>query len=167
MQAGLPVAPPCSATLPAEIDIVDCGLAREVAQGLEASATLRVVLDRMGALSSRVYIRTVVSVAPSGTRHLLGGLPHSVVMTGPYCLLHVTVLHGDGDRAVATIAHELQHAVEVLEHPEARTEAQIDRLFLRIGQQVGGGVVETRAAIAVEGTVIRELRRTSHSRGPR
>ena len=150
--------PRCDVSLPAQIDIVDCRLARAVEQALNRSASLQRVVDRVGALQGRVYIRTAVSVAPGGTHPLLGGLSHQVVMAGPYCLLHVTVLHGHDDKALATIGHELQHALEVLEHPEARTQPDVDELFVKIGGQVAAGVVETQAAVAIEAAVLRELR---------
>ena len=160
-----PSAPPCDATLPSQLDIIDCRLAAAVERSLERSATLREVVRRVGALQGRVYIRTVVSVMPGGPRSLLGGLSHDVVTCGPYRLLHVTVRHGYDDKAVATIGHELQHAVEVLEHPEAGTQFEVDGLFLRIGEQVAARVVETRRALAVEAMVFRELRRAKRQPG--
>ena len=56
-----------------------------------------------------------------------------------------------------TFAHELHHAIEVLEHPEARTESTIDALFRRIGTVVGDGAYETGEAVVTQMRVIREL----------
>jgi hypothetical protein len=73
-------------------------------------------------------------------------------------VMQITVTHDDEDRAVATLAHEFQHTVEVLEHPEVRTEADVDRLFERIGYRVASGLMETQAALDIERTVANELR---------
>jgi hypothetical protein len=59
---------------------------------------------------------------------------------------------------VATIAHELRHAAEVLEDPAVRTAADVTALFERIGYTVYAGVLETTAAEEIERTVARELR---------
>jgi hypothetical protein len=155
----------CGADLPAQIGISDCRLARSVADGIQRSATLRKLVDRMGELKGRVYVTTAVSAAAGANRPLLGALSHKTVMAGEYCLLRVTVLHAYDDNAVATIAHELRHAVEVLENPEARTEADVDALFERIGQRVSAGIVETQAALDTEHRVAQELKLAhAHSR---
>jgi hypothetical protein len=89
------------------------------------------------------------------------------------CVMHVT---GDdrqrhirilvntrttGDRLLATIAHELQHAVEIVRDPQARDAESALALFRRIAmgkcKQGLSDACETAAAQEVEGTVLREL----------
>jgi len=86
-----------------------------------------------------------------------GALSHSVTTAGAHRVLHVMVGAGQGDRPIAILAHELHHAIEVLEAPDVSTEAAVDQLFERIGTRVHGGVVETQAALDAERAVRREL----------
>jgi hypothetical protein len=57
-----------------------------------------------------------------------------------------------------TLAHELQHAVEIAEHDGARDDDEVRRLFERIGIDLGGDRFETRRAREVELIVRGELR---------
>jgi len=70
--------------------------------------------------------------------------------------MFVLVAPGRGDETIVTLAHELQHCVEVLES-HATTEAEIDALFQRIGTPVAPGTTETAAAIQFARTVRLEL----------
>ena len=65
---------------------------------------------------------------------------------------------GQGDRSVRLMAHEFQHAIEVLTS-EASTEGEIDALFGRIGVPAGAWTTETTGAIVAERAVGRELSR--------
>jgi uncharacterized protein YjaZ len=61
---------------------------------------------------------------------------------------------------VASIAHELQHVVEVIEHPEVKGDSSLRTLYERIGQGTRAGGVqgfETTAAMATTTQVRREL----------
>jgi hypothetical protein len=65
-----------------------------------------------------------------------------------------------GERLIAAIAHELQHVVEVIDHPEVTSERGLAELYARIGQpNRAGGVLgwETTAAIDMGYDVRREL----------
>jgi len=61
--------------------------------------------------------------------------------------------------AVAMIAHELQHVVEVADHPEVRSEPALAALFSRIGHAtaVAGGHWDTQAALRTGDRVRLEL----------
>ena len=59
----------------------------------------------------------------------------------------------------ATLAHELQHAVEIAEHDDVRDDEGVRRLFDRIGIDLGGDRYETAAARDVEWIARTELRR--------
>ena len=146
----------CAVILPSHIRVLDCRLAATVAAALQHSATLRRQFDRIAGLQGIVYVATLTYVSVT-RKHLRGALSHQVGISGAICVLRITLAVDVGDRAVGTFAHELHHAIEVLEHPEARTEAAIEAFFRRIGALIGHGVYETGAAVATQMTVMREL----------
>ncbi len=87
-----------------------------------------------------------------------GILSHQVGVSDSICVLRVTLAIDCGDPAIATLAHELFHAIEVLEHPDARTEKAIDALFARIGEPIANQTFETTGALEKERKVLEELR---------
>jgi hypothetical protein len=121
------------------------------------SATLRRIIDRVGELNGIVYIQDRYDVNDRTKRVLSGALSHHITVAGAHRVLHLLVAPESGDRQLTTIAHELQHAIEVLEATEVTTDAAVDRLFERIGVNAGAGVMETRAAVDTERAVRREL----------
>src|SRR5262245_61471278 len=138
---------------------LDCRLAAAIANGLERSATFRHMVERVGTLDGIVYIHLQPYVNLDGRRVLDGALLHSVTSAGGHRMLHVIVNAEKGDRPIFILAHELQHAIEVLEAADVSTKSAVDQLFERIGFRVYGGAVETRAALDVESVVKRELSR--------
>jgi predicted transcriptional regulator len=80
-------------------------------------------------------------------------------MAGAHRVLNIVVAPESGDRSMITLAHELQHAIEVLEADDVTTETAVDRLFERIGARVGASIMETRSAVDVQRVVARELSR--------
>jgi hypothetical protein len=105
----------------------------------------------------------IVYVEPKLTRQALKGyLAHNIVANGGYRYLRVAVdTHGSVRRLVALLAHELQHAVEVAQDPEARDAEGLERMFDRLAVKFGcGGTTcsETQAAKDVEYTVNQEFR---------
>jgi hypothetical protein len=148
----------CSAmtALPAHIRLTSCVLAKAVAAGLEGSLTFRRLADRIAALDGIVHVDARYVVRFESRQVLSGALLHRVTRAGKYRLLHITVAPEAGTRPVLTMAHELQHAIEVLES-NAMTEGDIERLFTRIGIRVGPGTFETDRALELERAVAREL----------
>lgn len=145
--------------VPPQLRPLDCRLAVAIAHGRERSATFRQLVDRVGALHGIVYIHLKPYVNPRTNAVLDGGLSHAVTTAGVYRMLRVMVGAAEGDRPIFILAHELQHAVEVLEAPDVSAENAVDQLFERIGNHVHAGVVETQAANDTERAVRRELRR--------
>ncbi len=147
----------CGILLPSQIRMMDCGLAATVVSALERSATLQRQFRRVADLQGIVYVVTSPRVTPT-RKEPRGGLSHQVGVSGAICVLRITLVADEGDRAIATLAHELHHAIEVLEHPKARTEAAIGDLFRRIGVEINDGVFETTGAIRTQMVVMQELR---------
>jgi len=148
----------CAATtpVPTQIRTADCVTASLLIDGLARSTTLRRLVDRIGTLNGIVYITSGYVFQP-GTRHPLpGALQHRVVVAGSHRLLWITLAPALGNRAVETLGHELQHAVEVLES-DAMSDAAITALFERIGMHAGSYVTETEAALTAGRAVAKEL----------
>ena len=156
---------PCVAgdTLPGQIRPMGCRTAEALAKGMARSATLRRMVDRVGELNGIVYIEDRYYVNDQTRRVLSGALSHHITVAGAHRVLHLLVAPESGNRQLTTIAHELQHAIEVLEATEVITDADVDRLFERIGVNTGAGVMETRAAVDMERAVGRELSTTRGS----
>ena len=102
----------------------------------------------------------------SSTRHALGGyFAHNIVCAGGnirYVRIAVDIA-GLKHRLVSVLAHELQHAVEVAQAPDARDAQSLERLFSRLAVAFGCGgsnCFETRAAKDVEEIVSAELAAT-------
>jgi hypothetical protein len=68
------------------------------------------------------------------------------------------------DRLIATIAHELQHAVEIIRTPDVTDAGQVMALYRQIGKgdcaKGRSNRCETEAALAVEAKVLDELDRS-------
>jgi hypothetical protein len=149
---------PCAAAamVPEHIRTSNCQMANAIVVGIARSATFRRMIERVRAFNGIVFLTATPVVQASANRVLQGTLQHRVTVAGPYRLLYVTVAPGSATHATVTFAHELQHAVEVLESG-ATTERAIDQLLERIGAKTGAGVSETAAAVAAERAVTKEL----------
>lgn len=148
---------PARQTLPAQLRPLTCSTAARVIEGMARSATLCREIDRIGELNGIVYIKDAYYVDPRTKTVRSGALSHEITMAGAHRVLHVTVAPQSGDRCLITLAHELQHAIEVLEARDVTTEADVDRLFARIGVRVGASVMETTSAVDMGRAVAREL----------
>ncbi len=142
--------------LPYHIRTVDCVMATAIVEGSSRSETLRQLVDRVGALKGIVYVESGYTINHETRRVLTGALQHRMIRAGEDRLLWIKVAPEPGDRAAVLIAHELQHAIELLES-SATTEAEIDEFFRQIGTEAGAWIVETTAAIEIERIVTREL----------
>ena len=143
--------------MPSQIRPMGCRTAMSMANGMVRSATLRRMVDRVGELNGIVYIEDRDYVNDRTRQVLSGALLHHITVAGAYRVLHLLVAPESGNRQLTTIAHELQHAIEVLEATEVESDAAVDRLFERIGVNTSAGVMETQAALDMERAVGREL----------
>ena len=154
-------------TVPEHIRPLDCRVATIVAAGLARSETFRDLVGRIGRLNGIVYVMPGRVFMVHARQAFDGGLAHRMTWIGSRRAVFVTVVPWQDDYSLGVMAHEFQHAIEVLSST-ASNEAEIDALFERIGIPVSHGLTETNAAITVERAVGRELSALRHpSLGPR
>ena len=129
--------------------------------GYERSPTLRALIDAVEGSRWRVLIQQGLCPA----RELRSCLLH---VTGrfegePYLQIVIAVPGRHRDRFIQSLAHEMQHVVEVIQAPEVVDAVTLRALFKRIGvARVSNRAVtayETHAAEAAGDAVLRELRR--------
>jgi hypothetical protein len=134
-------------TDPKILTLIDAGLSR--------SATFRSLIAMLNESD------VIVHIEPKLRRQALAGyLAHHVVTGGRYRYLRIFIdIAGSERRLVSLLAHELQHAVEVADAPEARDAESIERLFKRLAIRFGCATncFETKAAIDVEYLVEKEF----------
>jgi hypothetical protein len=128
------------------------------------SETFRHLLDALNASDVIVYVK------PKQTRQALAGyLAHNITTAGAFRYLHIAIdTHGADGRLIPLLAHELQHAVEVAQSPDARDAESLEKVFSRLTIPFGCGgttCVETQAAKDIEYIVSEELKdRTTRER---
>ena len=138
---------PCSVELPASVRIMDCRLATCLSNALPRSATLRGLTDRIDGLHGLVYITTAVAIRSRNNHRLLGLTWNTLVAAGSHWIARVEIERRYDDEAIALLAHELHHVIELLEPTDGR----------RDGSQITEGVLETNEAQDVQRRVRREL----------
>lgn len=127
--------------------------------GTARSSTFRALVDRINADDLIVY----VSLSPLLKPNLAGKLTWMGKAGGfRYVRAQIsTELHPDA--MIATLAHELQHAVEVIEDQGVTDQRSLEQLYKRIGRPSTGTVPagwETEAAQRAGLRVRRELATT-------
>jgi hypothetical protein len=131
-------------------------------RGVECSSTVRHLVATLDASDVIVYIE------PKQRRPSLSGyLSHQIVTVAGIRYLRIYVeIQGAEKQLISLIGHELQHAVEVAQTADARTSADVKRVFDRLGVSLGchaADCYETRAARDVERAIRRELHEASPS----
>lgn len=101
------------------------------ARALAHSATVRALAARIHESDVIVYFE-VRRDLPSGMAARLMWMS----ATANYRIVRISIRQGlrQAD-AIGFVAHELQHAVEVIEHPDVRSSADLERLYRRIGER--------------------------------
>jgi hypothetical protein len=116
------------------------------------SETFRRLVDQINHTDGMVYV--VEGDCGSGVRACL---LLTMTMMGVHRVLRVLVDRRAADRdLMASIGHELQHAIEVLSYPSVRSSSQMILLYRRICD-VCGPFFETNAAVRVGNAVRDEL----------
>ena len=125
-------------------------------QGAARSTTFKALVDRIEASHVIVY----VAVNPL-MKSSLSGMLTWMTQAGGYRYLRASVsIDLTPDQMIATLAHELQHAVEVIEDESVTDEASLVALYRRIGLQNGSAAPMRWETIAAQETgfkVRREL----------
>ncbi len=124
--------------------------------GTARSTTLKSLVDRIEASQVIVYIAINPQMKSS-----LSGMLTWMTRAGNYRYLRASIDPGlSPSLMIATIAHELQHAVEVIEDEAVNDEKSLVALYQRIGQQNGTSSPTRWETIAAQRTglqVRREL----------
>lgn len=135
----------------------DARVRSALADGLSRSSIVRGLVARIEANDVIVYL----GMSPRMPDDLSGRLTF-VGDGGRFRYLRVELSPVfNTDQVIAALAHELHHAVEVIDHPEVRSDRTLLGLYQRIGHasratRVSGW--ETTAALEVGYDVRRELR---------
>ena len=134
----------------------DTRLTNLLRQGSERSTTFKALVDRIESSNVIVY----VALNPLMKKSLSGMLTW-MTRTGDYRYLRASISTDlTSDQMIATLAHELQHAVEVIEDETVIDEASLVSLYRRIGRQSGNAAPMRWETIAAQETgfkVRREL----------
>lgn len=124
-------------------------------EGIRRSPTFKALVERLNNSDVVVYINVTPDLPPG-----LDGRLSFMTFAGSVRYLHAQVLNGLGvDGIIAVAAHELQHAVEVAEHPEVKTAQGLEVLYQRIGERssVAHNRYDTPAARSTGRRVRQEL----------
>jgi hypothetical protein len=127
-------------------------LSAAVAQGAERSPTFRRLIEAIEATDGLVYV--LEGKCGQGVRACLH---MSLELSGKNRLLRILVnsRRAPGCELIASIGHELQHALEALSNPNVRTAFGLSSFFHRIGPE-GPRRFETADAIQAGLAVARE-----------
>lgn len=127
---------------------------RLVESAARRSATFRQLLVQVAASDVIVY----VDLNPFEEHRLDGLLRFASAANGARYLVVWLSPRRIDDALIATLAHELRHAVEVGGAPEVTSEASLGRLYQRIGHSDHPGKFESEEAQAIALKVAAELR---------
>ena len=132
----------------------DSSLIALIARATQQSATFRGLIDTINSSDGIVYVE---AGRCRYSRTCLTG----VSTAGEYRMLWVTIDTRRVDsELIASIGHELQHAVEILSNPGVRTTAAMYLFYSRFARRVGTGrgAFETEAATKIGNAVREEIR---------
>jgi hypothetical protein len=124
-----------------------------LAQGARQSSTFAALLTALNRTDVIVYIEPVSNLPAT----LAGRLLLLPVTTGQQRYLRIQVARtAAANDLIATIAHELRHALEIAEAPDVRDQRALARLYQQIGQAGTGAHAYDTAAAQTTGRVVRQ-----------
>jgi hypothetical protein len=130
-------------------------LATLIRGGVADSPTFRRLVEAVDASDGLVYVEP----GRCGVNGARACLAHRIIVAGPSRILHILVDPRRPDRNLTSaIAHELQHALEVLGDSTITSDVAVTRFYLHRGIRVNG-VLETQEALDVGNAVRDELGR--------
>ncbi|HEY0285179.1 MAG TPA: hypothetical protein VGC23_07320 [Vicinamibacterales bacterium] len=143
----------------------DAAVIAVIAQATRESRTFERMVEIIHARSGIVYVQ------PGRCGHGVRSCLVDVMKAGSRRILWVKVDVRRPERELmASIGHELGHALEVLDDPTVTNGFAMFHFYRRISTTGGGSAFETRAAVAAGDTVraeIRKYRRREHLAGLR
>jgi hypothetical protein len=152
--SGLQDVPPTGAAMPAESKVrgVTSRMVALVVEGTTRSKTFDELVNRINNTDGIVY------VAEGECGHEVQAcLLFAITTAGENRVPRILVDRSKDDaQAIASLAHELQHALEVLSVRYIRTDAAMLQFYRRIGHAAGNRF-ETDAAVKAGDQVRREL----------
>lgn len=128
-------------------------IATLIATGMTNSRTFRSIIERINATDGVVYVEQ--GDCGNAIRACLRAVAKSV--GNRIVLVRIRLPKSDRD-VVATIGHELQHALEILNDPAVTDSAAMYRFYTREARRRLGGGFETAEAVKVEQAVHAEMR---------
>ncbi|HVG53882.1 MAG TPA: hypothetical protein VM846_05625 [Vicinamibacterales bacterium] len=142
------------------IRTTDARLRALIDEATEASPTVRTLIGRISTSNVVVYVACEYDSRIRATGRLnfvgaAGGLR--------YVIIHLKA-RPSRVKAIATLAHELQHAAEIADNPSIVDETSLAREYERIGYRshsVHGSAFDTKEAVDVGRRVIEELENSS------
>ena len=134
----------------------DARIKLAIKEGAERSTTFKALLDRIEASDVIVYVAVNPMIKPS-----LSGALTWMTRAGDFRYVRASIAPDlPFDQMIASVAHELHHAVEVIEDPSVVDEKSLVQLYKRIGlpsRAAGPSGWETLAAQRTGSQVRREL----------
>ncbi len=119
---------PAVALMP-RVRALDASLLDLLIAGYQASPTIRDLVDRLDRSDVIVHLERLTSPAPG-----IGGTLRFVGRAGGFRYVRIAIDTSRKPHALALLAHELQHALEVAGDPHAVDEASFEALYRRIGR---------------------------------
>jgi hypothetical protein len=132
----------------------DPSVARLLRRGVSRSGTFAGLISHLNASDVIVYIEVVPTLPATLAGRLL-----LMPMSNHQRYLRIQMaLKTTPNDLIATIGHELRHAIEVADSPDVRSDADLERLYERIGvRSHNAHCYETTAAQTTARVVRREL----------
>jgi hypothetical protein len=152
-------APSAAATQPVpRVRSTDATILHLLQEGAERSTTFRSLVDAIDHSTGIVY----VEFGYCAFGHLNGCLLPFIAVSHGDRYLRIVVTADQNrrshDQLLALLAHEMRHALEVLEHPEVVDVATMEAMYRKIGTPLTGhSGHETSAARAAGDAVLAEL----------
>ena len=134
---------------------VDSRVAAALAEGLRRSPTFAGLIAAINSSDVMVYIESVHGMPES-----IAGRMQLTTKGNRFRYVRIQVSKRlFPDELISVIGHELQHAVELAQHPDVQSEAALIDLYRRIGAGSSSMLrFDTEAAVRIGAQVLREIR---------
>jgi hypothetical protein len=141
-----------------QVRAVDRRASAALADGLRRSPTFAGLITTINRSDVMVYIETV-----HGMPEAISGRLSLATEGNRFRYVRIQVASRlFPEELISVIGHELQHAVELAEHPHVQSEAAFIDLYRRIGAGTSNMLrFDTEAAVRIGAQVLKELRQSS------